>query len=135
MDAETFKKAVHPLLKAQGFTKSGATWRKRQEESIAVFNVQKSQWGGGTYYVNVGTHFLKLGEDPSPTHNKCHVQRRLELAEPEVVVESALQWFRDRAALQSAAALAESDSKKGLVFKELRRRQAAGSPAGGNHER
>ncbi len=120
MDAESFKKAVSPLLKAHGFKKSSATWRKDQGESIAVFNVQKSQWGGGTYYVNIGTYFRELAANPSPTENECHVQVRLEIEDPTAIVAAAIEWFQARARLQSAVSLAESDSKKGLVFKELR---------------
>lgn len=120
VDAESFKKAVEPLLKAHGFTKAGGLWRRDQTESIAVFNVQNSQWDGNTYYVNIGTYFRALGSSRSPAHNKCHVQLRLEVEEPQVVVAAAVDWFQARAVLRNAALLAESDSTKGLVFKELR---------------
>jgi hypothetical protein len=120
MDAESFKKAVHPLLKADGFKRSGATWRREQGESIAVLNIQKSQWGGGHYYVNLGAYFHALGDELSPTENKCHVRVRLDIEDPSRVVAAALEWFKARATLRSAASLAESDSKKGLVFRELR---------------
>ena len=119
MDAEQFKKAVHPLLKAHGFKKSSATWRKHQAESIAVFNIQKSQWGEG-FYVNIGMYFGALGKDRVPTENKCHVQTRLEATDPSKVVTMALRWFNRRATLRGARQLAESDSKKGLVFWGLR---------------
>jgi hypothetical protein len=36
------------------------------------------------------------------------------------VVENAMKWFAARALLKNTALLAEADSKKGLVFKELR---------------
>lgn len=52
LDAESFKVAVGPLLKSHRFKKSGATWRREHGESIAVFNVQRSSWGGGVYYVS-----------------------------------------------------------------------------------
>jgi hypothetical protein len=120
MDADSFIEAVKPLLKVHGFKKTNATWRKDQDESIAVFNVQKSPWGGGRYYINIGTYFRALGSDTSPTENKCHVSVRLEVEEPSSVVEKAMQWFESRALLKNAALLAEADSKKGLVFKELR---------------
>ena len=120
MDAESFKEAVHPLLKAYGFKKSNATWRKSQVESIAVFNVQKSPWGDGSFYVNLGTYFHALGDQLSPTENKCHVQVRLEIKDPSKAVQAAIEWFQARAELQSAKSFAESDAKKGLVFKELR---------------
>jgi hypothetical protein len=120
LDAEAFLKAVHPLLKSQDFKRSNSTWRKIRDESIAVFNVQKSSWGGGVYYVNVGVYFCVLGDDLSPTENKCHVRLRLELGDPSAVVSTALEWFQARSTFRAAAALAESDSRKGLVFKELR---------------
>jgi Domain of unknown function (DUF4304) len=120
MDAESFIQAMRPLLKTNGFKKSNATWRKDQGESIAVFNVQNSPWGGGVYYVNIGAYFRALGDDTSPTENKCHVSVRLEVEEPSLVVAAAMEWFKSRASLREAAFFAEADSKKGLVFKELR---------------
>jgi hypothetical protein len=121
MGAEAFKKAVNPLLKLHGFKRSGTTWRRDQLESIAVFNVQKSQWGDGVYYINLGTYFRSLGKETAPTENKCQVRVRLQVNDPAKVVEEAVAWFDARAILREAALLAESDSKKGLVFKEVRR--------------
>ncbi|WP_374582907.1 DUF4304 domain-containing protein [Pseudoduganella sp.] len=120
MDAETFKKLIHPPLKERGFKRSGATWRLQQPGSVAVLNVQRSSWGGGDFYVNLGVYFSEIGTDPSPTENKCHVQFRLDVEDPLVVAEKAASWFAERSRLQDAARLAESDSKKGLVFKEVR---------------
>ena len=111
---------MDPLLKLHGFTRAGVTWRKNQGESIAVLNVQKSRWGDGTFFVNVGTYFMALGREPSPPANRCHVQLRLEGGDPEAVVTGAIQWFQARATFKGAALLAESDSACGLVFKELR---------------
>jgi hypothetical protein len=120
MDAEALKEAVSPLLRAHGFKRSGTTWRRDQVESIAVLNVQKSQWGGGTYYINLGTYFRTLGNDTSPTENKCHVRVRLNPDTPSKVVDTAVAWFDARAGLREAALLAEGDSKQGLVCKEVR---------------
>jgi hypothetical protein len=120
LDAESFKVAIGPLLKSHRFKKSGATWRREQAESIAVFNVQKSSWGGGTYYLNLGVYFRAIGTESAPTENRCHVQVRLEVAEPSAVAAEAISWFDSRSTLADARVLAEADSKKGLVFKELR---------------
>lgn len=120
MDAETFIQTIAPLMKAQGFKKSNATWRRSGPESIAVFNVQTSPWGGGVYYVNVGIYFPDLGSLLAPTENKCHVQRRLDVEAPSLVVAKAIDWFRERARLSDAARLAEADAKQGLVFKEVK---------------
>lgn len=120
MTAASFILAISPLLKEHGFKKSNATWRRVQSESIAVLNVQKSSWGGGDYYINLGVYFSAIGSLINPTENKCHVQVRLEIEDPKLVVENAMSWFSARAHLRDAAQLAESDSKKGLVVKEVR---------------
>ncbi len=85
-----------------------------------MLNVQKSPWCGGAYYLNLGTYFHQLGTIAAPTENKCHVQVRLPIGEPSAVVSAAMEWFQARASFHAAARLAESDSKKGLVFKELK---------------
>jgi hypothetical protein len=120
MDAEDFKKAIAPTLKSAGFKRAGTTWRRNQQESIAVFNVQKSQWGGDVY-VNLGTYFRALGSNALPMEYNCQVRVRLEIEEPGKVAERALAWFKARAALRDAALLAEEDSRRGLVLKEVRR--------------
>jgi hypothetical protein len=121
MDAEEFKKAIAPILKSGGFRRSGTTWRRHQEESMAVFNVQKSQWGGGVFYINLGTYFRALGSNESPMEYNCQVRVRLEVEEPCEVAEKAIAWFSARAALRDAALLAEEDSKRGFVFKDVHR--------------
>lgn len=63
MDADAFVKAGAPLLKDLGFKKSAATWRRVQSESMGVFNVQKSSWGNGIYYINLSTYFRALGTE------------------------------------------------------------------------
>ena len=119
MNTETFIEMVKPLLHQHGFKKMGKTWRKDQGESVAVFNVQKSQWDEDTFYVNIGTYFRALGEDSSPLENRCHVQFQLAIDNPASVVAVALDWFKARENIQDATILAEDDSTKGLVFKEL----------------
>lgn len=120
MDAELYIQEIGPLLKQNGFKKSNFTWRKDYGESIAVFNIQKSQWDGGTFYINLGVYFRAYGDEASPTESKCHVRIRIPVAEASAVVVAAVEWFEARASLQDAAVLAEADSKNGLVVKELR---------------
>jgi hypothetical protein len=119
MDADSFIQIIAPLLKEKGFKKSKATWRRNQSESIAVLNVQKSPWDKERFYVNAGVYFSALGTLPAPTENQCHVQRRLDIDEPSLVVEKAIAWFHGRERLSDAARLADTDSKNGLVFKEV----------------
>lgn len=120
MDVESFIKAVGPRLREQGFNKSSSTWRKDQGESVAVFNVQKSQWESSTCYINLGTYFRAIGAEAAPTVNRCHVQVRLPVGRPQDVVLAAIAWFQARSSLQRAAKLANEDSRKGLVCKKLR---------------
>jgi hypothetical protein len=65
-------------------------------------------------------YFLALGDLTDPTANKCHVQRRLDIEEPSLVIGKAMTWFEERARLSDAARLVDVDSTKGLVFKEVR---------------
>jgi hypothetical protein len=120
MDAESFKVSVHPLLKTHGFKRNGATWRREQDESIAVFNVQKSGWGDGVFYINIGVYFRAIGPEVAPPENRCHVRTRLQVGEPSIVETIAISWFDARATLAQASALSEQDSKHGLVFKAVR---------------
>jgi hypothetical protein len=85
MNFESFKTSIHPLLKAHGFRKSNAAWRRNQGESIAVLNVQKSRWGGGDHYISLGLYFRALGEELAPTAIRCHVQLNIEPATPTTV--------------------------------------------------
>lgn len=62
--------------KAHGFKRKGATLYRDQAESIAVVNLQGSQWGG-QYYVNVALWLKALGDADTPPENKCHVRTRL----------------------------------------------------------
>lgn len=119
MEVEDFIKAISPLLKKYGFKKSNSTWRRNQSESIAVLNVQKSQWGGGKFYINLGAYFREFGSEQVPTENRCHVRVRLQVNDPSNTVDSAIAWFDARATLEGAKGLAKGDSEKGLVFKEL----------------
>jgi hypothetical protein len=71
------QQAFGTLLKAQGFKKDGATWRKHNPETIIVFNIQGSQWGP-QFYVNLGILFRDLDNNEKPLEYKCHIRLRLE---------------------------------------------------------
>jgi Domain of unknown function (DUF4304) len=121
MDVESFAAALGLQLKAHGFRKQRLNWRKDLGESIAVLNVQISPWGDRSYYVNVGVYLKVLGEELAPPHNRCHVQQRLAVEQPESVASAALEWFGERANLRLLAQLHGSGrlKGKGLVFKEV----------------
>ncbi len=69
---------------------SGA-WYLRQAETIAVVELQKSQYGP-QYYVNVALWLLPLGDALYPKERSCHVRTRLDalLSEQEELVNALL---------------------------------------------
>jgi hypothetical protein len=118
MDVDSFRRAVHQLLKARGFKRSGMTWRRQQSESLAVLNVQKSNWGP-EYYVNVGVFFSELDNVSNPKEYECHVRGRVEPVDPAATVEAAMLWFEARQTIAKAKILAREDSNHGLVSEKL----------------
>ena len=75
---------VAPEMKRLGFLKKARTWRRTTSEAVQVLNLQKSTWGPAPLYVNLGVYLRRLGSDPSPSENVCHVRARLEqIASPE----------------------------------------------------
>ena len=67
---------VAPVMKQAGFKKKGQSWRFATVETIAVLNLQKSQWGPG-YYVNLGVLIRALDPHPQPDVFSCQIQTRL----------------------------------------------------------
>jgi hypothetical protein len=108
---------LKPLLKAQGFRKTRTTWHRISKETIAVFNVQTSQWDSDVYYINVGVYVREIGDRTDPPEYECHVRRRVrsEGKTTGQIVDEALRWFADRASVAQVKALAEVDSNYGLV--------------------
>ena len=70
--------------KANGFIRKGTTLRRDQAETIAVVNLQGSQWGG-RYYVNVALWLKTLGGDSDslPYEHQCHLRTRLGYLVPD----------------------------------------------------
>lgn len=64
------------FAKSAGFTKKSGIWCRRQRETIAVLELQKSQYGS-QYYVNVALWLLELGEASCPKEQACHLRSRL----------------------------------------------------------
>jgi hypothetical protein len=72
---KVLESAIHGVLKPQGFTKKGATWRRVSNEIISVLNLQKSQWGDD-YYINVGVFIKSVGSREDPRKHDCHIRGR-----------------------------------------------------------
>jgi len=69
---------VSKTMVASGYTRHRKTWYRVGGEVIVVLNLQKSQWGDGLVFVNLGFWLRALGEPVAlpPKENQCHVRTR-----------------------------------------------------------
>ena len=72
-----------PTMKAAGFRKVGATWRRTTDESLVLLNIQGSQWSR-SFYVNLGAYYRALGDLDRPPEYQCHVRARLSQLVPDL---------------------------------------------------
>jgi len=121
MDVETFTEQLGVELKVLGFKKQRLNWRMDLGSSIAVLNVQVSPWGDRSYYINAGIYLKAIGDESNPTHNRCHVQQRLEHGAPAEVAKAASTWFAERASIKALSELVQhvDIQKQGLVFHQV----------------
>lgn len=99
-------KGLHPLLKQNGFRKSGQNFVLESSECWVVINLQKSRWSGPdekTFYVNVAVTPKRLlafdheKSDKAPPHWRCAWNIRAEQLAPESTIQ---QWtVRDQASV------------------------------------
>lgn len=75
-DRDEVQAVVDRFCKDSGFNKKSGSWYRRQDESIAVINLQRSQHSRA-YYLNVALWLLALGEAEAPKEHTCHVRTRL----------------------------------------------------------
>ena len=77
---------LRPVMKQQGFAKSGRTWRRPREGCVQVVNVQASSWNSserGAFTVNLGVYFPAVAElagDPvrsAPSEPYCQLHQRI----------------------------------------------------------
>lgn len=90
--------------KSNGFRRKGTTLYRDQEETIAVVNLQGSQYGG-RYYVNVALWLRAVEEEPFPKAHKCHLQTRL-------TTLRALNASEDEAYLNLSSDLSDEDRRR-----------------------
>lgn len=77
--------------RANGFTRKGSTLYRDQPETLAVVNLQGSQWGGRKY-VNVALWLKAVAKPSQPRENECHIRTRLTQLVPDTVaVEAVLE--------------------------------------------
>ena len=82
------------FCRANGYIKKSGSWYRRQPESIAVINLQRSQYSLA-YYVNVALWLVALGDSVAPKEHECHVRTRLNrLVIDPIALTSALNLDR-----------------------------------------
>lgn len=76
MTKDELLKVVDDYLKLYGFRKKGLSWYKENPETITVFSLDRSRWGGEMYYAYLSVNFLKLNPEIRPKFYKCHSNLR-----------------------------------------------------------
>lgn len=70
------ERLITKILAPEGFHKKGRTWRLDTPETIAVVNLQRSQWSE-KFYLNLGVMVKSMDSKLEPKHYECHARRRL----------------------------------------------------------
>ncbi len=76
--AKTIEMTIAALLKPRGFRKRGRNWfRTTSANEYQVVNLQKSSWGSGSCYLNLGWDSIFPAGEFRPV-NQCAVSLRAE---------------------------------------------------------
>ncbi len=75
--ADPLEAVLAGILRQHQFKKKGSSWYRATDWSVAVVNLQKSNWGA-QYYVNLGVSLTAFGGDRFPKEHHCHVRTRLD---------------------------------------------------------
>lgn len=109
-NVEAVENGVQRALKECSFKKKSNTWRKENDETVLVVNLQRSSWGA-QFYINLGVLIRELDDIPNPTENKCHLRERLEeMAGAE----------RLKAALNAENAELTPEQREGIVYQTMK---------------
>jgi hypothetical protein len=83
MPVDAVTAAFHDWGRANGFTRKGTTLYRDQPETLAVVNLQGSQWGGRRY-VNVALWLKAVAQASQPPEPKCHIRTRFDELLPDI---------------------------------------------------
>ena len=81
MEKQEFKKAIHQSLVLHGFQKRKDNWYVESDDTIALVNLQSSNYTS-RYYVNLAAWIKVLGTERNPKEWKCPIRIRLDAAYP-----------------------------------------------------
>jgi len=104
----SLEESISPALKAAGFTKKSRTWWRKNEETIQVFNLQKSAAGTGLLF-NLGIYARALGTESNPPVGRCHIQSRLEGVTEKQASELVLSAWSGEAPTDALATIVLRD--------------------------
>lgn len=76
MPADALTLVFREWGRANGFRRKGVTLYRDQPETVAVVNLQASQYGG-RYYLNIALWLKAVGEEPDPKEYHCQLRTRL----------------------------------------------------------
>ena len=97
---------VDEFARSHGYTKRSGSWFRRQDETLAVLDLQRSDYSHA-YYLNVALWLLPLGDATAPKEHTCHVRTRAaRLVDDEPALERALDMTKpldDRSSVVLAA--------------------------------
>lgn len=102
---------VDEFCKSRGYTKKSGSWYRRQDETIALLNLQRSQHSHA-YYLNAALWLLALGDATAPKEHTCHVRTRADrLVLDGEALKKALDLEHDEAEREAVilAALTTTD--------------------------
>jgi hypothetical protein len=78
MDYKSLLKIVHSVLKERGFRRRSNNWYCYFNETIAVFNMQRSSFSA-YYFLNIGVNINEIDrEDKFPKEYQSHFKVRLD---------------------------------------------------------
>ena len=85
---------VDHFCQEHGFRKKSGSWYRTQDQTIAVLNLQRSQYSH-EYYLNAALWLLDLDEADAPKEHHCHVRTRVNrLVEDTAALMRALDLER-----------------------------------------
>jgi hypothetical protein len=91
-----------------GFQKKSGAWYRRQTDTIAVVELQKSQYGA-QYFINVALWLLHIADAKYPKEQSCHLRTRLTRLIPDE--EERLKAFLDL----DDPSMSEGERRAGLL--------------------
>jgi hypothetical protein len=105
-ERDEIQQLVDEFARSRGYTKRSGSWFRRQDETIAVLDLQRSDHSHA-YYVNVALWLLPLGDATAPKEHTCHVRTRAaRLVDDEQALERELDMTKpvdDRSSVILAA--------------------------------